>query len=899
MLKYLVVLWYFIYYANGQSDDEDYPGNAYRRDNHPPLMISNERLTLDDCHLRFYKYTAHSGVAPAFGHPAQLKEFAHIGAIGWTQPDGTVLWRCGGTLIWDNFVLTAAHCAIDERSKRPDVIRFGDLNIYSSDDDQYAQQLKIIDVIRHPEHRFAAQYHDIALMKLEKNVTLHDTVVPACLWTDEEVRFKILEAAGWGQIGFAQEQTPVLLKVKLKPIGNEECAKFYTNDTNRKLRQGLQDHHICAVDEKMDTCEGDSGGPLQIKLMHNGRVSPFIVGITSFGTVCGNSDPGVYTRVAPYHDWIVETMRSRGAFVDDTTYNATFCALRYVHFREYEDAVITGRTDSYVYTDSTKRHIKRAWSLPSYMAKLAWRSGGGREDCYGAIIDETTVLTLAQCIFHNRSPVSHILYLNNREMNVSHFHIHPEYTEGSGYNNIAFVYLKNFLDTRTIQPACIWHERKLSHYEVHIFGSGRTDINDFWPATRNQDDDLSLFLNPTIIPFRPRLSVQNASTCIISDRFKSRLKSGLKTEHFCIGKDFFLVPKSCDLLVGGSIDGTIWRQNEDYPVTYGLVQFGRDCGFGEHAVVTGFADHIDWMKSVLLPDHIETNGAPQFLYDTLREGETCMSDDNRKAGICVSVSECPRKWKQFLSSGKVQFCSSSSVICCPPDDIESASDIHPDIASCPNVVQNIKTKRPSGSMVYIGWTEPDYLQFRCVGSILTKSIILTTASCLGDVNPDVIQPSSNKTDNFFRVDATLKHYAYNTTDNSNDIALVRLADRLVWSSDVYPSCLWTNRTHTPLILVMAFPNGVAKMNYNSVLAMYNSDCQRTNSYQLPESQLCVRKLFENSTCSGTPSILHWPGDDGVQYAIGLSTILPDCEERYYMIFTRLSAYLKWIGGALQ
>ncbi|XP_053692138.1 uncharacterized protein LOC128740603 [Sabethes cyaneus] len=877
--KYLVILWCSINCGHGQEPSS-------------PLMLSNERVTLDDCHLRFHKLVAYPLPKPAFGHPARLKEFAHIGAVGWTLPNGTVSWKCGGTLIWDNFVLTAAHCAVDLSGKRPDVIRFGDLNIYSSDDDEYAQQLNIIDVIRHPDHRYVAQYHDIALLKLEKNVTLHDTVVPACLWTDREVRFKTLEAAGWGKTGFAEEQTPVLLKVSLKPIDNEECSKIYTNDTNRKLRLGLQDHHICAVDEKMDTCEGDSGGPLQIKLMHNGRVTPFLVGVTSFGTICGTSSPGVYTKVASYQDWIVDTMRSHGAFVNETTYNATFCALRYVHFREYEDAVITSRTDTYVLTDTSLRHMQEVERLPSYMVKLAWRTGAGREDCYGAIIDETSVLTLAQCVYYNREPVSHILYLGDKEMNVSKFDIHPEYIPESGYNNIAILHTKHFLDIHQIQPACIWHEQKIPFDEVHIFGSGREDINTFWPESRK-------LIDPTITFLRPRLFVQNSTACAIPNRFESKLETGLKREHVCVGKDFFLVPKSCDLLVGGSIDGSVWREGNDYPTTFGLVQFGRDCGFGEHSVATGFANHIDWLKSLLLSDHTEKGGTFHFLDDDLHEGDTCTSDDNGKAGLCVAVSKCPRQWKKFLSTGNAQFCSTSSVICCPHDAMDGVSDTHPAIASCPNVVRNIKSKKPGGSLVLVGWFEEDFIRFKCLGTILTRNVVLTTASCFGKVKPDVIKLISNETDSVLQVKATLKHNAYNAVDNSNDIGIIWLTDRLQWNSDVYPSCLWTNRTHTPLVMDMVLPVKFDHVGYVRVLAMYNSDCQRTNSYKLPESQLCVRDPFEKPTCLDPFSALLWVRGDGVAFTVGLSTILPDCNERDYMIFTRFSAYSQWIGDALR
>ncbi|XP_055542477.1 uncharacterized protein LOC129728109 isoform X2 [Wyeomyia smithii] len=776
-VKYLVAFGYFIYYAQAQDDSSS-------------LMLPNDRFTLDDCHLRYHLFPEFSGRGAANGQPARLKEFAHIGAIGWTLSNGSVEWKCGGTLIWDNIVLTAAHCATDSSGVRPDVIRFGDLNIYSSEDDDYAQQLKITDIVRHPKHRYAAQYHDIALLKLEKNITLDEMVAPACLWIDEEVRFRRLEAAGWGRTGFADEKSSVLMKVSLRPIDNEECGKTYTNDTNPKLRLGLQDHHICAVDEKMDTCEGDSGGPLQIKLMHNGRVTPFLVGVTSFGTVCGTSAPGVYTKVSSYHDWIIDTMQSLGAYVNEFTYNATFCALRYVKFREYEDAIINRINNSYVSTSFDNLHVQDGY-LPGYVAKLGYRLSG-RDDCYGAIIDETTVLTLAECVFYEGNPVDYISYLEDEKINVTKIHIHPEYTVGSGYNNIAILSLEYLLDVHKLQPACIWYEQKIpaDYEEVHVFGTGREDINNFLLKPP--------LINPAIGLLRPRLALQNRSTCAIPKLYESRLKTGLKEEHVCVGKDFFLVPKSCDLLIGGSIDVIDRRADADYPTVLGLVQFGRDCGFGEHTVATGFATHLEWMKSVLLDNHVGKNDAIQFLDQELHEGDSCVFNDNRKSGVCVAVPRCQREWKQFLTTGSVKFCSSTSVICCPVDAIEDVSVLHSDLAACPDILRNIQPEAPFGSLVYIGWIDrDDEMTISCIGSIITKSIILTTASCLEDVAPDVINLISNDTEYFFEINAILKHSAYNSTDNSNDIGLVKLTDELEWSSDVYPSCLWTNKTHTP------------------------------------------------------------------------------------------------------
>lgn len=77
--------------------------------------IKSYSVQFEDCRLRFHELIKPDSVAPASGSPALLKEFAHMAAIGWTQTDGKVLWNCGGTLIWMDFVLTAAHCVVDHR----------------------------------------------------------------------------------------------------------------------------------------------------------------------------------------------------------------------------------------------------------------------------------------------------------------------------------------------------------------------------------------------------------------------------------------------------------------------------------------------------------------------------------------------------------------------------------------------------------------------------------------------------------------------------------------------------------------------------------------------------------------------------------------------------------------
>ncbi|KAJ8978396.1 hypothetical protein NQ317_006303 [Molorchus minor] len=290
---------------------KEYAQYAYDRTASPVLSLVPQYANTLEC--PFEKLPLIVG-----GTSATRQEFPHMALIGY-QTGEEIEWACGGTLISENFVLTAGHCLKDRKLGSAKFVRLG---ITNKTDHTHMQELTVKDIISHPEYT-SAKYHDIGLLKLSKNAQLDPYVRPACLQTQRNIPYKNAIASGWGKIEFSGGTSDDLLKVVLEFFTTEQCNKTYRRDINgptTDLRQGiLDDYMLCAGSSKdfKDTCQGDSGGPLQVYHEETNDIKCMydIVGVTSFGKSCGLAAnvPGVYTRgdsggpLQVYHENTEET----------------------------------------------------------------------------------------------------------------------------------------------------------------------------------------------------------------------------------------------------------------------------------------------------------------------------------------------------------------------------------------------------------------------------------------------------------------------------------------------------------------------------------------------------------------------------------------------------------------
>ncbi|XP_036323162.1 prostasin [Rhagoletis pomonella] len=236
-------------------------------------------------------------------------QYPHMAALGFRTYTDNYDYKCGGSLINEVFVLTVAHCCYHS-GQAPEVVKVGDINLKNIELDDIFQVRPVAEIQAHPWYNSSYNYHDIALIRLAQSVIYTNFVRPIRLWVSDDIPYDRLHAMGYGSTAFAHAPTNVLTELELSIVPLLQCNQTLPSDTGTP--DGLLESQICAKDfeKNRDTCQGDSGGPLQLNLMRKNRkhFRYYLIGMTSYGTVCRSAYPGVYTRVSSYIEWITSVV---------------------------------------------------------------------------------------------------------------------------------------------------------------------------------------------------------------------------------------------------------------------------------------------------------------------------------------------------------------------------------------------------------------------------------------------------------------------------------------------------------------------------------------------------------------------------------------------------------------
>ncbi|KAF7399196.1 hypothetical protein HZH68_007788 [Vespula germanica] len=254
------------------------------------------------------------------GNKTGVFDYPWMALLAYSTGRSNPEFRCGGSLITKRYILTAGHCV----SSLPDElkligVRIGEHDLSTERDcdkdengievacaERY-QDYDIENTYVHPGYTKTKLQNDIALIRLNGDADFRPrNVKPICLPIKSSITLpRKFIVTGWGATELGTRSKD-LLQVGLTPVATEECKEVYKSKVEIWYKQ------LCAGGKRnMDSCLGDSGGPLQAPGLYNNNARFIQYGIVSFGLRnCGTEGfPGVYTNVGYYMDWILNTIR--------------------------------------------------------------------------------------------------------------------------------------------------------------------------------------------------------------------------------------------------------------------------------------------------------------------------------------------------------------------------------------------------------------------------------------------------------------------------------------------------------------------------------------------------------------------------------------------------------------